>query len=417
MALEKSYIRGNLVPVNEPVPGRRNVCYNRNNPYFSTPECSVVRQSGNEEALAEYVPPIILSNKSVAPYLRAFIQGNKKFENENLERFNIMNNFFRQNPNLNKDQWFFQLVEMSAVLLPLVGTITAFTSLWIKDKLSAPFKRRYIDLINQDQRLLELINRTTGKNLKNINLRLLKDLAPLAQGQLRTNNLMMQRMNQVNEVNTRVQGMIQNAELRYNEIFAFIELFVKTSAYIAICVKMLLYMVMVTSDLKLQSVVSENDLHFLANVIARFIFILKKAGTLVSGALFKSLLKRLENSFGLPMVPRNAIEPIQGLIATAIRSMTVDTFLIKLLSENIRDVDFMLNKLENNRGFLQNLAVIFLPFARKDIPLDAMTSAFRAARDYFVSMSSVVGVIMTVDAAMRGARLLTRRNQLRINAQ
>jgi hypothetical protein len=405
-----------LVPVKERNL-RKNVCYWKNGPNYNSTECQLVRLTGNGEALAEYVPPITLSNKSVAPYLRAFIQGNNKFENQNLGRFNIMNNFFRQNPNLNKDQWFFQLVEMSAVLLPLVGTITAFTSLWIKDKLSAPFKQRYIDLINQDQRLLELINRTTGKNLKNINLRLLKDLAPLAQGQLRTNNLMMQRMNQVNEVNTRVQGMIQNAELRYNEIFAFIELFVKTSAYIAICVKMLLYMVMVTSDLKLQSVVSENDLHFLANVIARFIFILKKAGTLVSGALFKSLLKRFENSFGLPLVPKNAVEPIQGLIATALRSMTVDTFLIKLLSENIRDVDFMLNKLENNRGFLQNLAVIFLPFARKDIPLDAMTSAFRAARDYFVSMSSVVGVIMTVDAAMRGARLLTRRNQLRINAQ
>lgn len=328
-----------------------------------------------------------------------------------------MNNFFRQNPNLNKDQWFFDLVEMSAVLLPLVGTITAFTSLWIKDKLSAPFKQRYINIINQDQRLLELINRTTDKKLKSINLRLLQDLSSLVHEQVNQNGRMIQRMNQVNAVNARAMGMIQNAELRYNERFAFIELFVKTSAYIAICVKMLLYMVLVTSDLKLQSVVSEDNLHLLANVIARFIFILKKAGTLVSGDVFKSLLQRFNNSFGLPLVPKNAVEPIQGLIATGLRYMTVDTFLIKLLSENIRDVDFMLNKIDKNRGFLQNLAIIFLPFARKDIPLDAMASAFRAARDYFVSMSSVISVILTVDAAMRGARLLTRRNQLRINAQ
>lgn len=397
--------------INPNLPGRTNVCYMRSAPEYNSYACQMVRQSGNEEALAQYVPPITLSNKSIAPYLRAFIQGNKTFENENLGRFNIMNNFFIQNPNLNRDQWFFQLVEMSAVLLPLVGTISAFMSLWIKDKLSAPFKRQYIDLINQDQRLLELINRTTGKNLKNINLRLLQDLAPLAQRQLQANGLMMQRVNQVNEVNARAVGMIRNAELRYNERFAFIELFVKTSAYIAICAKMLLYMVMVTSDLKLQSVVSENDLHLLANVIARFIFILKKAGTLVSGAMFKSLLRKFESSFGLPFVPREAIEPIQGLIAVGLRSMTVDTFLIKLLSENIRDVDFMLNKIEKNRGFLENLAIIFLPFARKDIPLDALTSAFRAARDYFVSMSSVIGVIITVDAAMRGGRLL------RINAQ
>ena len=394
--------------INPNLPGRTNVCFLKNAPNYNSVKCQLVRQTGNEEALAQYIPPLTLSNKSVTPYLRAFIQGNNTFENENLGRFNIMNNFFLQNPNLNRDQWFFKLVEMSAILLPLVGTISAFTSLWIKDKLSSSFKKRYINIINRDERLLELINRVTGKNLKNINLRLLKELAPLAQRQLDANDLMMQRMNQVNEVNVRVQGMIQNAELRYNETFAFIELFVKTSAYIAICVKMLLYMIMVTSDLKLQSVVSENELYQLANVIARFIFILKKAGTLVSGALFKSLLQRFERSFGVPIVPRNAIEPIQGLIATGLRTMTVDTFLIKLLDENIRDVDFMLNKIERNRGILQNLAVIFLPFARKDIPLDAMTAAFRAARDYFVSMSSVIGVIITVDAALRGGRLLRR---------
>jgi hypothetical protein len=148
-----------------------------------------------------------------------------------------------------------------------------------------------------------------------------------------------------------------------------------------------------------------------------FIFILKKAGTLVSGALFKSLLERFKRSFGVPVVPRNLIEPIQGLIAIGLRSMTVDTFIIKLLDENIRDVEFILKEMEKNRGFLQNLAIIFLPFARKDVPIDAMTSAFRSARDYFVSMSSVVTMIITVDAVMRGGRLLFRRNQLRINTQ
>ncbi len=416
-----SRMRGNLVPVDHSPLDPYQFCFLKNSPNYNTNECQIVRQTGNGEALANYFPeqtPMLkLPAKNMGPYLNAFIKGNNNFENENLGRFNIMNRFFLQNPDLNRDQWFFNLVEMSAILLPLVGTVSAFTSLWVKDKLSKPFKQRYINLINQDERLLELINRVTGKNLKNINLRLLRDLAPLAQRQVDANGLMMQRVNQVNEVNARVQGMIQNAELRYNERFAFIELFVKTASYIAICVKLLIYMVMVTSDLKLQSVVNEDNLHLLANVISRFIFIFKKAGTLVSGALFKSLLKKFERSFGVPIVPKNAIEPIQGLIATGLRTMTVDQFLIKLLSQNLRDVDFMLNRIERSRGFFQNLAIIFLPFARKDIPLDALTSAFRSARDYFVSMSSIVGVIVTVDAAIRGGRLLTRRNQLRINAQ
>jgi hypothetical protein len=275
-AIEKYRMRGNIYPVGTAGPGRTNVCFAKNSPYYDTKNCqlvrvsgieeALVRVSGNEEALAIYqqlqTPVMRLPGNKVAPYLRAFIEGNQSFENENFGKFNIMNTFYLQNPNLNKDQWFFQLVEMSAVLLPLAGTLTAFTTLWVNNKFSTLFKTRYINAISQDQRLLDLIFRVTGKRLRNINLGLLKDLASLSQRQVQENGLRMQRINQVNEINARAIAMINNAERRYNEMFAFIELFVKTSAYIAICVKLLLYMIKETAELKLQSVVNDVDFHF-----------------------------------------------------------------------------------------------------------------------------------------------------------
>lgn len=369
-------------------------------------------------ALKLYEQPVparidqVLPNKNVAPYLNAFIKGEQVYDDE-FARFNIMNQFFKQNPNLNKDQWFFKLAEMSSVLLPLVGTLSAFTTLWVENKLSRVFKQKYIDAINRDSSLVSLINQSTGKNLKNINLRTLRDIAPLARERIDANNLMLQRMDIVNRRNSQVKDLIENWKIKYNERFAFIELFTKTAAYIVICVKMLLYMVSVTADLKMQSVVSESELYLIVNVLSRFIFIMKKMGTIVSSALFRSLLKKFEAGFGpLSVTTSTAAETVEGFISYGVTSLTIDKFFINMLQENIRDIDFTLNKMENNRGFLQNLAIVFLPFARKDIPLDALTAGFRNARDYFVAMSMVVGGIVMSDI---GRRIYKVSTQLRTN--
>jgi hypothetical protein len=307
-----------------------------------------------------------------------------------------------QNPDLDRDQWFFQIAEMSTVLLPLIGTLSAFTTLWIENKLSRVFKQKYIDAINRDSSLLDLINQLTGKNLKNINLRTLRDITPLARERIDANNFMLQRMNIINQRNLQVKGMIENWKIRYNERFAFIELFTKTIAYIVICVKMLLYMISVTADLKLQSVVSENELSTLVNVIARFIFIMKKMGTLVSSAFFKSLLKRLEEGFGpIGITASTALETVEGFIASGITYITVDQYLINLIMENIREIDFTLKKMENKKGFLRDLSIIFLPFAKKDLPIDTLTEGFRMARDFFVTTAMVIGSIVTSDIGRR----------------
>ena len=355
-----------------------------------------------DKPMQAYPVALPVPRKNVAPYLNAFISGDQTFNNEGFGRFNIMNRFFMQNPDLDRDQWFFQIAEMSTVLLPLIGTLSAFTTLWIENKLSRVFKQKYIDAINRDSSILDLIKQLTGKNLKNINLKTLRDITPLARERINANNFMLQRMNIINQRNLQVKGMIENWKIRYNERFAFIELFTKTIAYIVICVKMLLYMISVTADLKLQSVVSENELSTLVNVIARFIFIMKKMGTLVSSAFFKSLLKRLEEGFGpIGITASTALETVEGFIASGITYITVDQYLINLIMENIREIDFTLKKMENKKGFLRDLSIIFLPFAKKDLPIDTLSEGFRMARDFFVTTAMVIGSIVTSDIGRR----------------
>jgi hypothetical protein len=337
----------------------------------------------------------ILNKGNIPRYINAALGNNNK---DLLNPIKFRNMFLNQNPDLKNDQRFLMAAELSGIFIPLAGSTLSLIYLWSSNILSNAFKKRYIEEIRRDVSLVRLA-RELDINLNSINRRGLKSIVNRA------------RMVATN-VNKRIiieeEKRMSNTERMSRAKWAAItNEIVKLLAYIVILVSMGLKFIKVAGDLGRQSVVNEESGYYVVNLIARYLYILKKMTTLIGGAVFTSGLRSIgilnyrQNSYAV------ASETVSAVLSYYGSRLIVNTQLVNYIQEQLLEIDRLVTRpLSKTASFISDIsAMTGLTSEAGNKARNSAIEMLRAIRNLAIKLNIALAGVLVSDAVykIRGA--------------
>ena len=333
-------------------------------------------------------------------YIKNMGRNNTYNYNSNLSK-NVMRKFFNANPDLEEDRMTFTLLNMSGALLPVIGTVGAFTTMWSKNMFTRAFKSKYLKLINGDKDLVGLIN-GLGIKTSNLNGNTLKSIASMARAQNATNNRtmavyndMMMRVN--NNRRRNVTDLVLEAKTARMRSFVIYALIFRSFAMLVVMIKALSYMVMVTNALTTESTVDTDNFYRIVNIVARFVYVM-------SNVMVPVVLAGCEHIFSqfakfLSGTNTGMIDLSVGLVSTAAVKMALDKNMLTLLTGAVNGLVITLDSvlIKKNSNMFVRLAAYFLP-GIQDQTVTHVNKVFQTLRNFLTGASNKLMVIMATAA-------------------
>lgn len=340
----------------------------------------------------------ILYKGNIPKYINAALGANNA-NFLNAEKYRNM--FLNQNPNLKNDQFFLMAAELSGILIPLAGSTLSLVYLWSSNRLSDAFKKQYIEEIRGDQSLVRLANEL-NINLNSINTRSLKSI-----------------VNRARDVasNTNKRAIIQKAKnisnterMRRANVASVINELVKLLAYIVILVSMALKFIKVAAELGRRSTVDEESAYFIINLVARYLYILKKMTTLIGGAVFTSGIRKLgiinsrENSYAL------VSDMVSGIMSYYGSKIIVNTQLVNYIQEQLLEIDKIVTQpLPKTASLISDIfAMSGMSTAGSNKARNSATDMLRIIRNLSVQINIALAGVLAADALYKIKGSLSR---------
>lgn len=330
----------------------------------------------------------------------------------------IINNFMNANPNLKNDSYIFTLLNMSAALIPIASTVSAYAAYWAKSKfLSATFKRKYIQAINRDKSLVALIN-GLGLKTSNIDSKTLKQLSTLAINQSNANTRELARMNMMNAgARTNTAAALRKAKSsKHSEIVLYAYIF-RTLALLLVMGQAMMYVAKVSYELGNKSTVNSENFLDVVNTVARFVFVL--SNTVIPVALAGAQVVFMEFGRYMSGTSMELVNMSVGVLSSAAVKFALDKYMIDILYQNIGSMIFWTQSVTSTpkNNFLIKLLDYGATPAMKDAAIDSVNNVFRLLRDSLLGFSAttqkalITGIVASIGVG--GASFRTRNRQIR----
>lgn len=309
----------------------------------------------------------------------------------------FMNAFLNQNPDLKKDQMFFWLAQYAGILIPLAGLASKLVTMLAVDLARTPFKVAYLRTINKDKQLLSLMNQM-GISPKSLNVGSLRDVSKLAIAQNNANKQALMPSN-MNRMYSDILAKAKNdTDRRRLKTMLFVDMFVKNTSIIVVIMKLFSYMFYVASDLKMESVVTVDNLDKIMNLLARYLYVMRAAAPILGMASVARVTAYLKSKTGINLrggFGNAGFETFTGIMTAAGSKFLVTPALVTALYYNVGQLLATYDNVirPSNRSFINNIFAS-LDVGIRDSLFDAFQIGFRGTRNFLNGTAFVLQGIM-----------------------